>query len=143
MFLLKEDLKTVATDEIVNKIINNDDTIVDDIIAESIDVMSTYLYERYVTDVIFTQTGNNRSKTLLKHLKGIVIYEIYTRRTKTMNEVAQHRYDEAMSWLEKVAKGEIKPPLPIRMIDTNGDGSADTAQPLMKLGGRKNVTNHW
>ena len=75
--------------------------------------------------------------TLLKHLKGIVIYEIYTRRTKIMNEVAKSRYDEAMLWLEKVSEGKIKPPLPIRAVDTDGDGTPDTPTTFLKLGSNK------
>lgn len=143
MFLSKSELNTVATDEIVNRIINNDDQIVIDIIDESIDLMATYLYQYYDTETIFAKTGNDRNKTVLKHLKGIVIHEIYTRRTKSGNDVAKTRYDEAMLWLEKVSEGKIKPPLPIRKIDTNGDGLVDTEVPFLKLGSRKNYTNNW
>lgn len=143
MFLEKAELKTVATDEIINKIINNDDSIVTDIILESIDVVSTYLYQYFDTEVIFSKTGDERNKTILKHLKGIVIYEIYTRRTKIMNEVAKSRYDEAMLWLEKVSEGKIKPPLPVRIIDTDGDGTADTPATFMKLGSNKKYQNHF
>ena len=103
MFLSKEELKTVATDEIINKIINNDDSIVTDIIAESIDVVSTYLYQYYDTENIFSRVAAARNLTVLKHLKGIVIHEIYTRRTKMLNEVAKLRYDEALLWLEPEA----------------------------------------
>jgi phage gp36-like protein len=142
MFLEKSELKTVATDEIINKIINNDDSIVTDIIDESVDLMGTYLYQYYDTETIFAKTANERNKTLLKHLKGIVIHEIYTRRTKTMNEVAKGKYDEAMLWLEKVSEGKIKPPLPTRTVDTDGDGTADSPATFMKLGSRKNYQNH-
>jgi phage gp36-like protein len=143
MFLTKEELKTVATDEIINKIINNDDSIVSDIIAESIDVMSTYLFQYFDTEAVFAKVASERNLTILKHLKGIVIYEIYTRRTKMLNEVAKLRYDEALLWLEKVAKGTIKPNLPIRELDTNGDGTLDTPATFMKLGSRKTYTNHF
>jgi phage gp36-like protein len=143
MFLEKSELKTVATDEIINKIINNDDSIVVDIILESIDVVSTYLYQYFDTEAIFSKTGNLRNKTILKHLKGIVIYEIYTRRTKIMNEVAKSRYDEAMLWLEKVSEGKIKPPLPIRAVDSDGDGTPDTPATFLKLGSNKKYTNHF
>jgi phage gp36-like protein len=141
MFLEKSELKTVATDEIINKIINGDDAIVIDIIEESIDVISTYLYQYFDTEAIFAKEGNERNKTILKHLKGIVIHEVYTRRTKTMNEVAKNRYDEAMLWLEKVSEGKIKPPLPVRAVDTNGDGIPDTPATFLKLGSRKNYEN--
>jgi phage gp36-like protein len=143
MFLTKEELKTVGTEEIINKIINNDDSIVTDIIDESIDVVSTYLYQYFDTEVIFAKVGSERSKAILKHLKGIVIYEIYTRRTKAMNDVAQKRYDEAMLWLEKVSEGKIKPPLPVRAIDTDGNGTLDTPVPFMKLGSNKSYKNHF
>lgn len=142
MFLEKSELKTVATDEIINKIINNDDAIVTNIIEESIDLMSGYLFQYFDTEVIFSKTENDRNKTVLKHLKGIVIHEIYTRRTKAFNEVAKARYDEAMLWLEKVSEGKIKPPLPVRQVDTDGDGVADGAATFMKLGSRKNYQNH-
>lgn len=143
MFLKKSELNTVATDEIINKIINNDDAIVDDIILESIDVVSTYLYQYFDTEVIFAKTANDRNRTVLKHLKGIVIYEIYTRRTKQINEVAKSRYDEAMLWLEKVSEGKIKPPLPVRVLDTNGDGTPDAPATFMKLGSNKTYKNHF
>ena len=143
MFLSKEELKTVATDEIINKIINNDDSIVTDIIAESIDVVSTYLYQYYDTENIFSRIGTARNLTVLKHLKGIVIHEIYTRRTKMLNEVAKLRYDEALLWLEKVAKGTIKPNLPIKILDTDGNGTPDAPATFMKLGSRKTYNNHW
>jgi phage gp36-like protein len=143
MFLEKAELKTVATDEIVNKIINGDDSIVTDIIVESIDVISSYLYQYYDTEAIFNATGTNRNLTIIKHLKGIVVYEIYSRRTKTLNEVAKIRYDEALLWLEKVATGKIKPNLPIKSLDTNGDGLPDTSATFMKLGSRKNYENRW
>lgn len=143
MFLEKPELKTVATDEIINKIINNDDSIVTDIIDESIDVVATYLHQYYDTEVIFSKTGNDRNKTVLKHLKGIVIYEIYIRRTKIINEVAKSRYDEAMLWLEKVSEGKIKPPLPIRNIDTDEDGTADSPATFLKLGSNKKYQNHF
>ena len=143
MFLEKSELKTVGVDEIINRIINNDDTIVEDIIAESIDVMSGYLFQYFDTEAIFNATDSDRNLTVLKHLKGIVLFEIYTRRTKALNDVAKLRYDEAMLWLEKVSKGTIQPNLPPKLTDTNGDGTPDSEVPFMKLGSRKNYQNGW
>lgn len=143
MFLTKDELKTVGTDEIINKIINNDEDIVTRIISESIDLMAGYLYQYYDTEAIFSAVDDERNLTVLMHLKGIVIYKIYKRRSKTSNEVAKENYDEAMIWLEKVSEGKIKPPLPPKQIDTDGDGTADSSVPFLKLGGRKNYTNHF
>ena len=143
MFLEKSELKTVGVEEIINRIINSDDSIVEEIIAESIDVMSGYLFQYFDTTAIFEASGENRNLTIVKHLKGIVLFEIYTRRTKQLNEVAKMRYDEAMLWLEKVSKGTIQPNLPPKLTDTNGDGTPDSEVPVMKLGSRKNYPNGW
>ena len=143
MFLEKSELKTVGLEEIINRIISSDDTIVEEIIAESIDVMSGYLFQYFDTTAIFEASGENRNLTIVKHLKGIVLFEIYTRRTKQLNEVAKMRYDEAMLWLEKVSKGTIQPNLPPKLTDTNGDGTPDSEVPFMKLGSRKNYPNGW
>ena len=115
-FLTKTELKTVADLAIVDIITGLDDTIVSQIIAESIDVMSSYLSNYYDPAAIFTATGGDRNLMVMKHLKDIAIYEIYIRLTRDMNEVAKMRYDEAMNWLEKMNTGEFKdsrlPPVP-------------------------------
>ncbi|MGM8362123.1 phage protein Gp36 family protein [Flavobacterium sp. ARAG 55.4] len=143
MFLEKVELKTVGLDEIINRIINSDDSIVTEIIKESIDVMSGYLFQYYDTEAIFNATEGDRNLTIVKHLKGLVLFEIYNRRTKQINEVAKLRYDEAMLWLEKVSTGKIKPNLPPKLVDSDGDGTPDSEVPFMKLGSRKNYQNGW
>lgn len=107
-FLTKAELKTVADVAIVDIITGLDDTIVTQIIAESIDVMSSYLSNYYDAEAIFATTGTARSLMVMKHLKDIVIYEVYIRHTRDMNEVAKMRYEEAMNWLEKMNTGEFK-----------------------------------
>lgn len=143
MFLEKSELKTVGVDEIINRIINNDDSIVTEIIAENIDLMSSYLYQYYDTVQIFNAEGNDRSKTLLKHLKGLVIHDIYIRRTKNVNEAAKVRADEALLWLEKVSSGKIKPDLPVKKEDIDEDGNPESPVKFMKLGSNKKYQNGW
>jgi len=106
-FLTKEELKTVSTTELINKLTANDDSIIDDIIDESISLMKGYLSKYYDVELIFSTTGDNRHKTVLKKLKDIVIYEIYERHTREQNQVAKRRFDEAMLWLENLNKGEF------------------------------------
>ncbi|MDY3521984.1 DUF1320 family protein [Riemerella anatipestifer] len=143
MFLKIDELKTVATREVIDLITNGDNSIVEEIIAESIDLMKSYLFKHYDTTAIFEKEENERPKVLLKYLKDIVIHEIYIRRTKNMNEVAKTRYDEAMLWLEKIARGTIEADLPKKMVDIDGDGVPDEPSPFMKLGSRKTYRNHW
>jgi len=142
MFLTQAELKTVSTVENINLIVNNDEEIVNTIIQECIDVMHTYLFKYYNADVIFAQVEDDRSRIVLKYLKDLTIYEIYMRRSKQANAVVAKRQEEAMIWLEKVAKGEIVPDLPKRMVDTDGDGEVDSASTFIKLGSRKTYKNH-
>lgn len=106
-FLLKSELKTVGQISLIDKIINQDNTIFDEICAESIALMTSYLSRRYDVENIFNKTGNDRNKNIVKRLKDIIIYEIYERYTKEQNEVAARRYNEAMKWLESINSGEF------------------------------------
>jgi hypothetical protein len=122
MFLEKNELKTVADLTIVDIITNLDDTIVTEIIAESIDKMRGYLSRFYDIDTIFAATGEARKKSIVKRLKDIVIYEIYERYTRDTNAVAARRYAEAMDWLEKSYTGELgDATLPIKPEDNADD----------------------
>jgi hypothetical protein len=55
---------------------------VEDIIVESIDVMKAYLFQYFYNQAIFNAPDSDRNLTIVKHLKGIVILEIYTRNAK-------------------------------------------------------------
>ena len=127
-FLTKEELKTVSDINIVDIITNLDDTIVTDIISESIDIMKGFLSRFYDIDAIFAATGTNRKLSVVKRLKDIVIYEIYERHTRDTNDVAARRYNEAMDWLEKSYTGELgdrtlptKPTIETDTTGTTGD----------------------
>ena len=107
MFLEIEELKTVSTEEIVAKIVGGDESIITNIIEESIALMKGYMSRFYDVEEIFGQKGKQRHLATLKRLKDIVIYEIYERHTRNQNSVAARRYNEAMAWLEKLSTGEL------------------------------------
>ncbi len=140
MFLNITELKTVALTEVVNLITNSDDTIIEQIIAESIDLIKSYLHNYYDINIIFEATGTDRSLIVLKYLKDIVIYEIYIRRSHDFNEVTKSRYDEAILWLEKVAKGIINPDLPIKTEEIDGENTSAT---FLKIGSKQRYKTGW
>ena len=142
-FLVKDELKTKATIDIIDLITSNNDSIVEDVISESIDVMSGYLYQYFDTDAIFSKLGPERNLTILKHLKGIVVFEVSIRRKCPISKYIEDAKNEALLWLEKVSEGKIKPPLPPKLTDTNGDGTPDTPATFIKLGSRKTYQNHF
>lgn len=107
MFTSKEELITVVPTSLVNAITNGEDHIVDQIIRESIAVMTSYLSNTYDTDAIFSATGAERNLTVLKHLKDIVVFELYRSHTHETNEAASERYETAMQWLRDLNTGTL------------------------------------
>lgn len=138
MFLEIDELKTVRTAPIVELITNSDDDTVNEIINESIDIMKSYLFKYYDTDVIFNAVGEERSKMILKYLKDIVIYEIHKIRATRFDEVLKLDYDEAIGWLDKVSTGKIDADLPLKIIE-----GTDEAKPFMRIGSRQTYRNHF
>lgn len=140
MFLIKTELKSAAVPEVVDKAINQDDTIVQIIIDESIAEMTSYLGGRFDTDAIFGAEGTDRNMVVLKHLKKIVVDEIYRRKTGEMNETTAKGYDEAMYWLKEVAKGTIPagelPPKVVEGESGSGDG-------FIKFGGNTRYNSNY
>ncbi len=142
-FLTKEELKTKTTVEIIDLITNSDNGTITDIIDENIDVMKSYLFKYYNTDAIFNSEGNSKSKVVLKHLKSLVISDVFEIRQKSLSQTAEKKYDEAMRWLELMSKGTIEADLPAKALDTDGDGETDTNQSFMRLGSKKAYKNHF
>ena len=140
-FLIKDDLNTVSTTEIIDLLTNSNDDIVDEIIGECIDVMITYLGSYYDMDSAFAEVGANRNKTLVKYLKALVIYEIPKRRGKRVPRDEAEDYNEAMNWLEKVAAGEWRANLPPKKEVTEDGTSKDVG--FYKLKSNKTYRNHW
>jgi phage gp36-like protein len=123
MFLTKEELKTTGVPEVIAKVTNDDDEIITEVILESIDEMKGYLAVNYNAEAIFQAEGNYRNKTVLKYLKKIVVYELYKRKSNLLDEDTVSSFEEAMSWLERIATGLLSAPLPAKDDDVPvGDG---------------------
>lgn len=125
MFLTRSELTTGILPAVINIITAFDPRIVDDIIKESIATMVAYLANYYDTDTIFEAVDDDRDLFLLKHLKAIVIHNLYSRRSVVFNEVAKANHDEAITWLEKVGSGKLGANLPYKTVDEDGDGNPD------------------
>lgn len=111
-FLTQAELKTAQHAEIITAITNSDTTIVPIIIDESIAFMKGYLNARFDVDAEFAKINAFRNLVLLKILKAIVIYEIYSlHNPRMMTEVIQNNHTRAIDWLKAVQKEQINPDL--------------------------------
>ena len=111
VFLTKEELKSVAPLQTIQAISSSDDEIVHTLIDENIALIASYLQGRYNTEALFSSTGASRPALIVKYLKDLVIYDLYTRQGPGhVGESVELRYKEAMQWLKKVSLGELSPP---------------------------------
>lgn len=141
MFIEPNELNTVSVPQVVSKVLNNDDSIAEEIIAETVAVMRSYLSGRFNVEQIFSAVGDARDRVVVKYCKDITIHEIYTRKTEDYNQVTKGRYDEAMLWLEKVAAGKIPAgELPDIVLE---EGEDNTGDGFIKFGGNAQYPTGW
>lgn len=120
MFLQKEDLKNNIYNYQVDQITEGDDTIVMQGLAAAEEECRSYLesniYQkenqdgRLIYDVatIFEATETNRNPLILQHCITIAKYHIIQlSNVDILYEQAKDRYDRAIDWLTKLAKGQI------------------------------------
>ena len=120
MFLTSDELNSIVDLNLINKLVAKNNAIVDVVISESVEMMKSYLSKFYDTDAIFSKENNDRNLNVLKKLKDIVVYELYTRNPRAMNEVAEKKYAEAINWLEKLNTGEFADKsLPIPVVESS------------------------
>ncbi len=118
MFIEISDLETVIPNNRIAELTNTDDTIINKIISECIDEFKGLMPEVYDAQEIFSQTGDNRNKTVLAKLKEIVAYKLYSRQGFEVSEVVFANYERAVSFFENLNKSKIKvSELPI-VLDT-------------------------
>ncbi|WP_027380273.1 hypothetical protein [Chryseobacterium daeguense] len=140
-FLTINELTTKAPKSFIDILVGTEEQAITEVIDEVIDIFITNLGPYYDTDEIFGQTGDKRSKTVLKYVKDIIYYMVQKRRKP--GALDRSDYDEAMKWLEEISTGKRKANLPPKKIDTDGDGVPDKEVPFMKLGSNKSYKNGW
>lgn len=135
-FLTEAELKTAQHTEIISAITRADNTIVPIIIDESIAFMKGYLNSRYDVDAEFALEDTDRNLVLVKILKALVIYEIYSlHNPRMMTEVIKDNYSRAIDWLKQVQKGNVNPDLAIPDPDTDVE--------YIKYGSNTKRENHY
>ena len=119
MFATKEDLKNNIYQYQVNQITQGDDSIVLQALETAIDEVRSYLEPnekrefldgrfRYDVSAIFSATGNNRNALILNHVITIAKwYIIDLSNVDILYDKAKERYDRAIEWLIKLAKGDV------------------------------------
>ena len=109
-FLAKTDYRFSISISVLNTLTGGDDTIIDEMSAEAVEEMKSYLATRYDTTTIFAATGSNRNKSLMMYCKDISLYHLYSISTMmAIPDARVNRYNKALKWLEQVSEQKINP----------------------------------
>lgn len=100
-------------DSILNQIVDDDDALLDGVELEAIEEVKNYLFQHYDTTTIFSQTGDDRSKLVLKWCKHVVLYIAHERipDDQVPDRIIKN-YDDTISLLTRINSGKMNVDLP-------------------------------
>ncbi|MCD8177298.1 MAG: DUF1320 domain-containing protein [Tannerellaceae bacterium] len=121
MFLHPDELKTSMYQHVIDDITEGDEQMVTEVIEAAIAEISSYLSSRYDTRLIFEARGKDRNTLILNYTKTITIWTlIQVCSAETIYDMWKDRYDRAIDFLNRAAKGVVTPQLPL-LTDESGD----------------------
>ena len=122
MFLNIDELKSVIYDYQLSEIVEDDITIAEMAIQAAIEEVKSYLCSRYDTDKTFAAEGSERNPLILEFTKDVTLWQIIRlSNPDIIRDRVKDRYDRAIDWLDKVAKGLISPTLPLAQDEQGGE----------------------
>lgn len=102
--------KQIRADQL-QRIIDDGSGILDDAELAAIAEMTSYLVSKYNVSLIFSVSGRN--SLVVMYCVDILLYHVHSRISpSTIPEMRIVRYENAISWLKAVAKGDIVADLP-------------------------------
>ena len=107
-FLAKTDFYTSINTGVLDALTGGDDSIINELSAEAVEEVKSYLNTRYLTDTIFAATGTDRNKTIMMYCKDIALFHIYAVYSLTVIPVNRvNRYNNALNWCRDVRDQKI------------------------------------
>ena len=122
-FLSKTDLQKSITADMLNAVLDGDDTLIDQMCDEAVGKMKERLNGKFDVDTIFAATGDNRHPVVLAYAKDITIYMMW-KITDPLGipSLRKDAYKEAMEWLNDCMSGKIATTLPAATESTESGG---------------------
>lgn len=134
-FISKADYGDAIRDNILDDIVESDDTLIDKASKAAISLMKGDLNARYDTTAIFNETGDNRHPVVLMYAIDIALYNLH--RLINPRKVPAFRHDRfkiAKEWLMDVRENLTNPPdLPL---------AANGEKDYMRFGSNPKRDNH-
>lgn len=91
---------------------------------------------RYDMDAELAKTGVDRHASIIFYLKNICLYILYERiEDDQVPERIIKNYNDTIETLREIAQGKLPLSLPLKEVDTDGDGLPDQKQTRFRWGG--------
>jgi hypothetical protein len=121
MFLTKDDLLSKIRTYRLDQIIDNDDTVLELVFAETQSDLNNFLFEHYDADAIMNASGTARNDTILGWARHLAIYKLYERIPDSqVPERVVKNYDDVMQLLRKVSTGDYAMNFPRKQAEEGG-----------------------
>ena len=118
-FIVIDDYKAKLRTYNLQKIIDEDASVLELAELTAISRVKDQLFERYDTNAIFSASGADRHAYLVQCIINIVIYDLHERLPRvTIPKVVQDNYDKSLAYLDNIREGNLAADLPRRMTET-------------------------
>ena len=158
-FLTTTDYGLQIRDEIRGLLTDGNDTLLTMAALAAQAEMESYLRGRFDVEAIFTALGpapavpaagdtpevparaDARNPQIVMYLVDAALYHLHSRQNpRNVPQIRQDRYDQVISWLKMVRKGELSAGLPLEP-PTNEDGTPDPDSILPRGGSQPKLSN--
>lgn len=113
MYLVESDFESQIKLDILDKITQNNASIVYDAERKTIAEMDAYLRTRYDVVQVWNKSGEDRNALLVMYGVDIFLYHIHSRlNPRQIPDIRGIRYDAAIAFLKDVAKSVLSLDLP-------------------------------
>lgn len=137
-FITREDYPSSIRSEFIDRVIREDENILEVVENQTICEMKGYLSARYDCNKAFEAVGSDRHNLLLMFAKDIAIYHLCSIREGLMTQTRIDRYERAIEWLKGVQKGDVT----IEGLDRVEEAARDASSEFQMKSNPKRV-NHF
>lgn len=117
-YLAIDDYHDQVQADILQTIINADDSLRTQMELKVESLMSDYFNVRFDVANIFNKTGTARNHTVVLHYINMVVYHLCSRLAPSqVPQTVSDKYSDAIEWLKMVAAGKLAPDLPTVVSD--------------------------
>lgn len=139
MYLSKDDIQSALRDETLAQLLDNSDDNSEDVFPKAVKEACALVMDhtiKYEIEAELQKQGDERHGSIIFHAKNIVIYILYQRvPDDQVPERVVKDYNDTMAALIAISKNKTPLSLPVKKVDTDGDGIPDRVKTKFRFGG--------